>query len=247
VTRRVRIGIFAAAGLALGGLLGWSVAGLPDFGHYRGPYGYLLNRVVVPERHTTNVVAAIVFDVRGLDTMGEEFILFAAVMGVVLLLRGAPRRAEAQEAVEWVGSDALRIVAALMVGAGVLVGLWLIAFGYVTPGGGFQGGVVVASGAALLYFAFTMRSYRPFANEQLLDPLEATGAGGFVVVGLAAVVAGSPFLHNLLGPGTTGTLKSGGSIALLNWCTGLEVAAALLTLYSEFLQEYVVPLARGAS
>jgi multicomponent Na+:H+ antiporter subunit B len=103
----------------------------------------------------------------------------------------------------------------------------------------------VASGAALLYFAFTMRSFRPFANEELMDPLEATGAGGFVIIGLAALVSGMEFLHNLFGPGTTGTLRSGGSIALVNWAVGLEVAAALLTLYSLFLREYVVPLARS--
>ena len=247
MTRRTRIAIFAGAAAGLAALLGWGVAGLPDFGHYRGPYGYVLNRIVVPERHTTNVVGATVFNVRGVDTMGEEFILFAAVMGVVLLLRGAPRRGEERAAAEWVGSDALRVVATLMVGAGVLLGLWLVAFGYVTPGGGFQGGVVVASGAALLYFAFTMRSFRPFADEQTMDPLDAAGAGGFVIVGLAALVSGASFLHNLLGPGTTGTLASGGSIAFVNWLVGLEVAAALLTLYAEFLQEYVVPLARSRS
>jgi len=245
LTRRTRILIFAAAGLGLGALLGWSLAGIPHFGDYRGPYGYILNRIVVPERHTTNVVGATVFDVRGFDTMGEEFILFAAVMGVVLLLRRTSEPTEAEDAAEWVGSDALRVVATLMVGAAVLVGLWLVAFGYVTPGGGFQGGVAVASGAALLYFAFTMRSFRPFADEQLMDPLEATGAGAFVVVGLAALVSGMQFLHNLFGPGTTGTLRSGGSIALVNWAVGLEVAAALLTLYSLFLREYVVPLARS--
>ncbi len=242
MTRRTRIAIFSVAALGFGALLGWGVAGLPHFGDYRGPYGFVLNRIVVPDRHTTNVVSATTFDVRGFDTMGEEFILFAAVMGVLLLLRRAPRH---DEPAEWVGSDALRVVATLMVGGAVLVGLWLVAFGYVTPGGGFQGGVAVASGAALLYFAFTMRSFRPFANEAILDPLEATGAGGYVIVGLAALVSGAPFLHNLLGPGTTGTLLSGGSIAFVNWAAGIEVAAAMLTLYSEFLREYVVPLARS--
>jgi len=246
VTRRVRIAIFAGAGLGLAALLGWGFAGLPGFGDYRGPYGYILNRVVVPLRHTTNVVGATTFDVRGFDTMGEEFILFAAVVGVVLLLR-ASEPSEQELPTEWVGSDALRFVATLAVGVAVLVGLWLVAFGYVTPGGGFQGGVAVASGAALLYFAFTMRSFRPFANETIMDPLEATGAGGYVIIGLAALVSGMPFLRNLFGPGVTGTLESGGSIALVNWAAGLEVSAAMLVLYSEFLEEYVVPLARSRS
>ncbi len=42
----------------------------------------------IPERQTTAVVSAINFDYRGFDTLGEEFILFAAVIGVASLLRG---------------------------------------------------------------------------------------------------------------------------------------------------------------
>jgi multicomponent Na+:H+ antiporter subunit B len=73
----------------------------------------------------------------------------------------------------------------------------------------------------------------------VVDPLEGVGAGAYVAIGLAALIAGSPFLHNLLGPGKTGTLFSGGSMSLLNWAVALEVAAANVTLYSEFLQRFV--------
>ena len=63
------------------------LAGLPAFGDYHGVYGTVLNRVTVSERHATDVITAINFDYRGLDTMGEEFILFAASIGLVVLLR----------------------------------------------------------------------------------------------------------------------------------------------------------------
>src|SRR5581483_2270626 len=72
----------------LGALLAWGFSGLPPFGSFHGFYGQLLNAIVLPQRHATNVVTAIVFDYRGFDTMGEEFILFASVVGVVILLRG---------------------------------------------------------------------------------------------------------------------------------------------------------------
>jgi multicomponent Na+:H+ antiporter subunit C len=72
---------------AFGALLVWALYGLPAFGHYRGPYGNVVNRIVVPERHATNAVGTTVFDIRAVDTMGEELILFAAVVGVVMLLR----------------------------------------------------------------------------------------------------------------------------------------------------------------
>jgi multicomponent Na+:H+ antiporter subunit B len=202
----------------------------------------VLNRVALPERHMTNVVTAVVFDYRGFDTMGEEFILFGAVVGVVLLLRGEEDEDEVEAAV---GSDAVRVIGTLMVGGGILVSLWLIAFGFVTPGGGFQGGVALAGATAMLFVAAGYRSYRPFGNETALDPIEGFGAGGYVVVGLAGLLSGGAFLENVLGPGVPGTLWSGGSAALVNWCTAAEVAAANLVLLSVFLDEYLAPVVRS--
>jgi multicomponent Na+:H+ antiporter subunit B len=129
-----------------------------------------------------------------------------------------------------------------MVGGGLLVGLWLVAFGYITPGGGFPGGVVVAGAILVLYLVGSHRDYRPFRNEHALDPLEGMGAGGYVVTGLAALVTGTAFLTNLFGPGQTGTLASGGSIGILNAAAGLAVTVAMLLLFAEFLETYVVPL-----
>jgi multicomponent Na+:H+ antiporter subunit B len=124
----------------------------------------------------------------------------------------------------------------------VLLGLWLAAFGYVTPGGGFQGGVVLAGGLVLLWAAGSYSSYRSVSPQALMDFAGGVGAGGYVVIGLAAVVVGEPFLHNLLGPGQSGTLFSGGSIAFLNWAAAIEVASANVLLFHEFFEEYVFAL-----
>jgi multicomponent Na+:H+ antiporter subunit B len=165
------------------------------------------------------------------------------VIGVVLLLRPKERDAGApgDDAVD---VDLVRVVGVLAVGVCVLVGLQIVAFGFVTPGGGFQGGVAVAAGAILVYLAGSYRAWRRFASENVLDPLESIGAGGYVIVGLAALVSGMPFLTNLIGSGATGTLESGGSAIFVNWSVALEVAAANLVLFSEFLEEYIVPLGR---
>jgi multicomponent Na+:H+ antiporter subunit B len=242
VSRRVRIALLAAALAGLGSLFGWAIAGMPAFGHYPGPYGFVLNRLVVPLRHTTNVVMGTNFDVRGVDTMGEEFILYAAIVGVTLLLRDETRTGRAERRTRRLRSDAVRLVGVVMVGGGLLVGLWLAAFGYITPGGGFQGGVVLAGAILLVYLVGNHRDYRPFRVEHLLDPLEGIGVGGYVVVGLAALVSGTAFLTNLFGFGKTGTLVSGGSIAILNWASAIAVSVAMLLLFAEFLETYVVPL-----
>jgi multicomponent Na+:H+ antiporter subunit B len=240
MTRR---GIRAVLGVpvlvALLAILAWGFSGAPAFGHFHGSYGRLLNSVVVPERHTTNVVTAVVFDYRGFDTMGEEFILFAAVVGVVLLLRND--RDPPRDEVDPVRSDAIRVFGVIMVGVVAVVGLWLAAFGLVTPGGGFQGGVVLAGAGALVFVASGYQPWRRLAREQALDGFEGGGAAAYVVLGIAALVVSAPFLHNLLGRGQTGGLNSGGSMPILNWAVAIEVAAANLVLYVEFLENYLVP------
>lgn len=242
MSRRIRTLVLGPALVGFGALFAWAIAGLPAFGDYRGPYGFVLNRVVVPLRHTTNVVMGTTFDVRGVDTMGEEFILYAAVVGVTLLLRDETRSKQAERRTRRLPNDTVRLVGIVMVGGGLLVGLWLMAFGYVTPGGGFQGGVLAAGAILLLYVVGSHRDYRPFRNVHALDPLESLGSGGYVIVGLAALASGTAFLTNLFGLGTTGTLLSSGSIAILNWASAIAVTCAMVLLFAEFLETYVVPL-----
>jgi multicomponent Na+:H+ antiporter subunit B len=242
MSRRLRMALLVPALLGNGALFAWAISGLPKFGDYHGPYGFVLNQIVVPLRHTTNVVMGTTFDVRGIDTMGEEFILYASVIGVTLLLRDESGARRVERRTRRLRSDAVRLVGVLMVGGGLLVGLWLVAFGYITPGGGFPGGVVLAGAILLLYLVGSHRDYGPFRNEHALDPFEAIGAGGYVVTGLAALVVGTQFLANLFGFGQTGTLLSGGSIGILNAAAGIAVTVAMLLLFAEFLETYVLPL-----
>jgi multicomponent Na+:H+ antiporter subunit B len=59
----------------------WGLLGLPGFGHYPGPYGFIINRVALRQTHATGTVSAVNFDYRAFDTLGEEFILFTAAIG----------------------------------------------------------------------------------------------------------------------------------------------------------------------
>jgi multicomponent Na+:H+ antiporter subunit B len=239
VSVRARLWLFAVSGAALGGLLVWGLTGLPAFGGFNGEYGRILNSVAGRERHVTNVVASVVFDYRGFDTLGEEFILFTAVMGVALLLREA--RDERERPRDEARSDAVRAVGLLLVAPTIVVGLFVVAHGYLTPGGGFQGGVGVAGGLVLLYAAGRYRAYRDASPHGLIDFVEGTGAGGYAAVGIAALFAGGLFLQNVVDLGTRGTLAGGGTIPILNAAAALEVAAAIVLLFHEFLEEVMYP------
>jgi multicomponent Na+:H+ antiporter subunit B len=241
MSRRIRLAMFGCAAAGVAALLLWSITGLPKFGDYHGAYGKILNESAPKQRQTSNVVAAVVFDYRGVDTLGEEFILFASVVGVAMLLR-EPREEEAPVPEDPVRSDALRAFGVSLAGATLVLGLWIVAHGYVTPGGGFQGGVILATAFLLVWLAGSYRAYRRLTPIPFVDFVEGTGAGGYVVVGLASLLIGDAFLHNLLAYGVAGKLSSGGSIPLLNWAAGLEVSAAFVLLFNEFLSERAILL-----
>jgi multicomponent Na+:H+ antiporter subunit B len=198
-----------------------------------------MNSVAVSERHVTNVVAAVTFDYRGFDTLGEELMLFTAVMGVALLLREA--RDEGERPEDAVRSDAVGAVGLALVGPAVVVGLYVIAHGYLTAGGGFQGGIATAAGLVLLYAAGRYSAYRAASPKSLLDLAEGGGAAIFTAVGIAVLIAGGAYLENVVELGTKGTLASGGTIAILNGATGLEVTAGLVLIFHEFIEEVMSP------
>jgi len=87
MTERWRRGVFLAGAAVLAAFILWGLAGLPGFGRYPGPYGDIINRVAVAQTNATGVVSAVNFEYRAFDTVGEEFILFAAAAGVATVLR----------------------------------------------------------------------------------------------------------------------------------------------------------------
>jgi multicomponent Na+:H+ antiporter subunit B len=240
---RMRLGVFAVGLAGLLGLLLWGVAGLPDFGDYRGPYGEILNRVAVPERSTTDVVTAVNFDYRGFDTLIEEFILFAAVVGVASILRKLrgerTRRPDDDAAGRHVPDTGLpvRVTGLGLVAPTILVGIYIVAHGHQTPGGGFQGGVILATALLLTYLAGDYKTLRAVGPTWLIELAEGVGAAGFALIGVAGLVAGHAFFQNVLGKGTPGELLSAGTIPLSNAAVGLAVTGGFVFMLAEFLQQ----------
>jgi multicomponent Na+:H+ antiporter subunit B len=229
------------AGIAL--LLVAGATGLPDYGTFDGAYGRFLNGTAVAQRHATNVVTAVTLDYRGFDTMGEEFILFAAVLGVALLLRAQREEEEVEPSDESEpgraphDSDAVRELSFGLVGPAVLFGLYVVAHGHLSPGGGFQGGAILASAPLFMYLGGEYLAFRRLSPETSIEVAEGAGAGGFVCIGLAGPVAGGAFLFNFLPLGTLKDLFSAGTMPLLYTSIGLAVAAGFVLLLSEFLTQ----------
>jgi multicomponent Na+:H+ antiporter subunit B len=250
VTRRTRLTVFGVAAVVLAGVLAVGLAGLPSFGDYHGVYGLVLSHVTVAQRRATDVVTAITFDYRGLDTMGEEFILFAASFGVVVLLReqrDERRESEAESdedeeppesAVQRPHtSPALIAIGRLLVGPVLVLGVYVASHGQLTPGGGFQGGVILAAAVILVFVAVGRVGMAPIRPSGAAEILESAGAGAYVALGLGGLLSAARFLSNFLPLGTKGSLLSGGTIASLSAVVGLEVAGAITLIVSEFVDQ----------
>jgi multicomponent Na+:H+ antiporter subunit B len=233
---RYRVGIFLPSCLGLGALLVWAIYGLPPFGDYHGSYGRILNAVTAVERRAANVVSAVNYDYRAVDTLGEEFILFAAVTGVSLLLR-LTRKERAERVPEPREIDeALRYAGAPIVATTVLFGIYVVTHGQLTPGGGFQGGAIVATGVLLLYLVAGYDRFRRVTPRDGAEALEALGTGGYAIVGILGLILGEVFLQNFLPLGEFRKLLSGGTIPLISLLVGCAVAGGFTLLYREFLE-----------
>src|SRR4051794_1427910 len=236
MTRRVRTAVFLVGAAGCAALLSWGVAGLPDFGHYVGPYGDILVGVAKPQRNVANVVTGVVFDYRGVDTMAEELILLGAVVGTSLLLRHT-REHDVGDVLDPVGSDAVRALTLLVVPVALVLGLYVIAHGHLTPGGGFQGGVVVSAAFVCVFLGVEYQSFHVLGRAKPWEMVEGVGAAGFVGLGLLSLALGLSFLENFLPLGNWGRLTSAGSIPVVNWAASFAVTAGFVLVYGEFLQE----------
>jgi multicomponent Na+:H+ antiporter subunit B len=247
VSVRAVLGGVAAAALTGGVLAG--VLGLPDVGHAGGRLAQLAATLPDPQRHVSNAVSAVVFDLRGFDTLVEEFILFASALGATLLLRAQrsgdePRPADDPEAADR-PVEALSPLGALLAGPIVLFCLYIVAHGTLTPGGGFQGGVLAAGVLLVVHAAGRLAALEDLRPVSLVEVAEATGALAYALVGIGGVLFASAAFENFLGPGTSGSVFSGGTIPILQWAVGIEVAGGITLILSELLDQLLG--ARGES
>jgi multicomponent Na+:H+ antiporter subunit B len=246
MTRRARLVLFLVAGAGLGALLGFALAGLPGYDAPLGDTARAIAATAVSDREATNAVISVAFDYRALDTLGEEFMIFVAAVGTVVLLRTPrgeredARAAAIEERRAPDTSDVVRALGGALAPLVVVLGVYVVTHGHLTPGGGFQGGVVIASALVLVYTAgqhVVTRGLRPI---ELTEAVEAAGAAGFALVGVGGLVFAAAFFENFIDTGSQGALLSGGTIPLANLAVGLEVAGAFALVLVDLLDQVVL-------
>lgn len=170
-----------------------------------------------------NLVTSVVLAYRGIDTLGELSILFAAAAGVGLILGMAKRTGQRPDPE---GGFILLAAADLLFPLLTIVGLYIVLHGHLTPGGGFQGGVILAAA----FFLPLLGRPQDRLDHGAISLIEGLAGAAFIGIGLWALAARGDFLAPLLDKGTLGSLFSAGTLPLLYIAVGLKVGAEIAGL-----------------
>ncbi len=217
-----RNSLYAITSLLFAGGLAFLLLALTitfDFGAAPMVIGNQILQQAADHTGSANIVTSVVLAYRGIDTLGEIAILFAAASGVGLVLgkRSSKAKRDAKGGFILVQSADMLFPLLLM------VGFYIILHGHLTPGGGFQGGVILAAAFFLPLLARPGSS----VNHAGLSIIEGFSGAAFIVIGLLALIEGQEFLTPLLGKGHLGDLFSAGTLPLLYLAVGLKVGAEL--------------------
>jgi len=133
-------------------------------------------------------------------------------------------------------SRIVRTITTLIYGFIMIYGFYIIVHGHLTPGGGFQGGAIVASAFALLVVTYGNQGSKKFLSEDIFSLIETTGL--FLFIAFAFFGLGITFFYNFMANSgglfgnsavagiNAGDLNTGGTVTIMNMAVGLEVLAA---------------------
>ena len=197
-----------------------------------------------------NLVTAVVVTYRGLDTLGEVTVLFISAAGVGLMLRRTRRkdddedleqgdRAEETAGIHKPASEIVETATELLLPMVILFGIYVFLNGHLSPGGGFQGGAIIASGTMFLLLALP----ESHISRLMIAIIESLSGFSYVVVGVLGVIMAGGFLDNrIMDLGTYGSLFSAGAIPLIYVFVGLKVGFELSAVLDRFRKEDTGPL-----
>jgi len=175
-----------------------------------------------------NAVTTVVVYFRGFDTLGEITVLFVTSLGIGLMLdENVVCNIKAKS------NFMLQAASRLLFPIIILFGIYIMIYGHLSPGGGFQGGVIIASGVLLLLI-----SYHDFkVPHAIITWLETIAGISYVFIGLIGLLTLDEFLGNFLPSDISnmGLLFSGGIIPIIYIIVGVKVGSEMSMIVQHLL------------
>jgi multicomponent Na+:H+ antiporter subunit B len=179
-----------------------------------------------------NVVTSVLADYRGYDTLGEVAVIFTAGVGVLILLgSGARKRPGAGKMSKLL---VLRVITKLFFPLILLFALYIQFHGEYGPGGGFQAGVIFATGFILYAMAFSLEQAQQVIPPMLLRVMMAAGVLIFAGTGLVSILLGGSFLeYSVFSKDSVHGQHLG--ILMIELGVFITVAAVMIEIYYSFV------------
>jgi len=187
--------------------------------------------------HVPNSVTSLLAAYRGYDTMFETTVIFTAGVSLILLLRRPRREGYTQTSAPLIDQTLLRVVTKMSIPFILLFGLYVITHGELGPGGGFQGGVVIACAFILFALVFGRPALYRVLPPPVTDVLTGIGVLLYSGTGAACLFFGGRFLDysalNALSPGDGEAL----GMTLVEYGVGITVSMVMLTIFNQLAEE----------
>lgn len=232
-------------------LLLYTVTALPAFGDPSHPINnevsarYIENGL--QETGAVNIVTGMILDYRAFDTLGESSVLFTAAMVVLFLLRKDKDSARYSQLAQTMDlnphSDTyyepkndiiLQKTATILVPIVLLLGVYVVLNGHLSPGGGFSGGAIMGAGLILYVTAFGFDKMRRFFTYKTYQRVVLVALLTYALSKCYSFYTGANHIESVIPLGTPGAILSSGLILVLNICVGFIVACTMYCFYAVF-------------
>ncbi len=188
--------------IAVGGLLLFAAKDFPEWGDPQSPASkspvssHFINNTGV-DTEVPNMVTAVLADYRGFDTMFETVVVFIAGIAVLAILKGSGRRRggnrkdhEVEAEPDLIVTNTVRLVVPII----QIFAFYVLAHGHVSPGGGFQGGVVMGASFILLALAWDLDFALLRVSQSKCIIIAALGIVIYAGIGFLSMLLGGEFL-----------------------------------------------------
>ncbi|MEZ4452080.1 MAG: Na(+)/H(+) antiporter subunit B [Nannocystaceae bacterium] len=188
--------------------------------------------------HVPNSVTSLLAAYRGYDTMFETTVIFTAGVSLIMLLRRPRRRDEEEDAgAPLRGQVILRVMTKLFIPFILVFGFYVITHGELGPGGGFQGGVILATAFILYALIYGRKALFRILPSKVLDVLAAVGVLVYSGTGFACLLLGGKFLdYSVLNKASPGDGEALG-MTLVEYGVGITVCTVMIIIFNQLAEE----------
>ena len=232
--------------IVTGSVLIYAEGDFPAWGDPESPANSYVSKYYlensIKDTNVPNVITSVLADYRGFDTMFETCVIFVAGLAIIAMLR-RPKRKEDQlikgdhDSSEQSSSLIVQTACRLMIPLMQIFALYVVAHGHHSPGGGFQGGMILGASLILLAITYDLQKALEKISEKTTIIITATGVLVYSGIGAISMILGGNFLDysawHIILPATDKVMARSHGMLGVEIGVALTVVAVMFSIYKD--------------